>query len=235
MANALAAIHVAKKQLGLDEDTYRAVLVRATGKDSTKAMTERERSSVVEEFRKRGFKPASKGSRKRLEGQYAAKLQALWIAGWNLGVFRNRDDAALIKFVQRQAKVDHVRFLHHHDDAAKAIEALKAWMAREAGVDWSLDKLANPVTQDDRFRVAWAQFRKIIPGATWMGNGRAFLTRIEQLTGHPVAALSDLHPTLNEHREVVADGLSTAGWQKVMNAFGEHIRAAKAEQDGAGR
>ena len=65
MTSSIAAIHVAKKQLGLDEDTYRAKLRLIVGKDSTKAMSEAERQKVLEALRKDGFKPASKPSPRR--------------------------------------------------------------------------------------------------------------------------------------------------------------------------
>lgn len=136
-SKSIAAIHVAKKQLGLDEDTYRAALMSAVGKSSAGDMTESERQKVLEHFRERGFKARSTGRRKPLEGKYAGKLQALWIAGWNLGLVRDRDDRALLSFVKRQTGIDHVRFLRHGQDAMKAIEALKGWLARAGGVDWS--------------------------------------------------------------------------------------------------
>ena len=59
------------------------------------------------------------------EGPYAPKLQALWISAFHLGVVRNKDDKAMIAFVQRQAKVSHTRFLTDAGDARKAIEALQ--------------------------------------------------------------------------------------------------------------
>lgn len=136
LSKSIAAMHVAKKELGLDDETYRAALVRVTGKSSSSAMTEPERQKVLEHFRERGFKAQSTGPRKRLEGRFAAKLQALWIAGWNLGLVRDRDDRALIAFVKRQTNIDHVRFLRHGEDAAKAIEGLKGWLERSGGVDW---------------------------------------------------------------------------------------------------
>jgi len=136
MSKSIAAIHVARKQLGLDEDTYRAALVQVTGISSAGDMTEAQRQRVLEHFREKGFKGPSTGRRKPLEGRFAAKLQALWIAGWNLGLVRDRDDRALVAFVRRQTGIDHVRFLRHGQDAIKAIEALKGWLARAGGVDW---------------------------------------------------------------------------------------------------
>lgn len=137
MSKSIAAIHVAKKQLGLDDDSYRDALHRATGKSSASAMTEGERQKALEHFRSLGFKARSTGRRKPLEGRFAAKLQALWIAGWNLGLVRDRDDRALLAFIKRQTGIDHVRFLRHGQDAIKAIEALKGWLSRAGGVDWS--------------------------------------------------------------------------------------------------
>jgi phage gp16-like protein len=137
VSRSIAAMHVAKKQLGLDDDTYRAALTQVTGKSSSASMTEAERQKVLEHFRAAGFKGASIGRRTALEGRFAKKLQALWIAGWNLGLVRDRDDRALITFVKRQTGIDHVRFVRHGQDAAKAIEALKSWLARGGGVDWA--------------------------------------------------------------------------------------------------
>lgn len=139
MSKSIAALHVAKKALGLDDDSYRDALRQVTGKSSSADMTEAERARVLERFRDLGFKAGSTGGRKRLEGRFAGKLQALWIAGWNLGLVRDRDDRALVSFVKRQTGIEHVRFLRHGEDAMKAIEALKSWLARGAGVDWKAD------------------------------------------------------------------------------------------------
>ncbi|MBX8827495.1 regulatory protein GemA, partial [Ochrobactrum sp. SFR4] len=121
----LALLHVAKKQLGLDEEDFRDVCERVTGKRSTKDMSEPLRIKLAEHFRQQGFNSVPKGTRKQLEGKYAAKLQALWIACWNLGIIRNKSDQALLAFVKRQTGVDHTRFLTYDDDARKVIEALK--------------------------------------------------------------------------------------------------------------
>ncbi len=157
--NPNAAIHVAKKQLGLDEETYRDLLTRVTGKNSSADMSPAERSSVLAEFRRLGFeptppatrvnpyRPSEKSAEERvdsrqrrgamdLQGPYAGKIRALWIAGWHLGVVKDRTDTALVAFVRRQTGIDHVSWVRDPQDAMKAIEALKAWLAREAGVQW---------------------------------------------------------------------------------------------------
>ncbi len=201
--SALAAIHVAKKQLGLDEDTYRALLVRVTGQSSAGDMTERQREAVVAELRNRGFKPAAGGARKGLEGRYAKKLQALWLCAWNLGVVENRKDAALLAFVKRQTGIDHVRFLRHPADAAKAIEALKAWMAREAGVDWTVDRLMQAHQRTSGYKVGVAQWNIMI--AKGLARGR-FAEIAASRSGRNLVDMEE------------------GDWIPVMNAFGECIR-----------
>lgn len=207
--SALAAIHVAKKQLGLDDDTYRAALVNITGKASTRDMTEAERNKVVAAFRDRGFKPASTGSRKRLEGKYAPKLQALWIAAWNLGVIDNRSDEALVAFVKRQAQVDHVRFLHDPADAAKAIEGLKAWIQRVAKVDWTVDTFLPDWMRSAGAKIAIAQWNVLVAAEVVRPNITEFRKLVAELA-KPVDQITD-----------------ERDWQPVMNHLGERVRKVR--------
>lgn len=207
----LAAIHVAKKQLGLDEDTYRATLVSITGKESTRAMSEAERQRVVEEFRRRGFTKAVKGPRTKLEGRFAKKLQALWIAGWNLGVVTDRDDAALIAFVRRQTGIDHVRFVQDAADADKAIEALKGWLSRDAGVNWTVDRFLPDWTQTNGARIAAAQWA------------------ILKMSRHPLVAESELARWIMAGNlgDFTAGGPTDAEWVIIMNMLGEQVRKVR--------
>lgn len=211
--NALAAIHVARKQLGLDEDTYRAMLRRLTGKESAAALTERERQAVVEELRRRGFKSVSKGTRKRLEGPFAKKFQALWIAGWNLGVVDDRRDEAMAAFVKRQTGIDQLRWVRDAEDAARAIEALKAWLARPvekggAGVDWSVSRWRPDWMQRDGYRIAMAQF--------------GILARLDP-------SLGELTPWVVRMIDPHFDPASASDrvWIEIMNALGDLVRRSK--------
>ncbi|SIQ24438.1 Mu-like prophage protein gp16 [Rhizobium sp. RU35A] len=213
MTSSLAALHVAKKQLGLDDDTYRDKLNKLTGKASAKDMTEAERQTVLTVFRNEGFKPASNGSRKGfqkgLQGKYAKKLQALWIAGYNLGVISDRTDAALLAFVNRQTGLDHTRFLHYPDDAAAAIEGLKGWLKREAGVMYGNLNGYDWLRQDGA-KVAWAQWKILHPGADIM---------VRKRFDAEVVAYSATKGTLQQ--------LTAKDWQSVNNEFGRRIRARK--------
>lgn len=53
----LAQIHIAKSQLGLDDEAYRAILARAAGVNSSKDLTDRGVSLVLNEFKRLGWKP----------------------------------------------------------------------------------------------------------------------------------------------------------------------------------
>lgn len=62
----LAQIHIARQQLGLSDDEYRAILARTAGVSSAKQLTNRNVGNVLHEFRRLGFvpKPAKKAGRK---------------------------------------------------------------------------------------------------------------------------------------------------------------------------
>ncbi|MBX8802517.1 regulatory protein GemA [Ochrobactrum sp. MR28] len=205
----LALLHVAKKQLGLDEEDFRDVCERVTGKRSTKDMSEPLRIKLAEHFRQQGFNSVPKGTRKQLEGKYAAKLQALWIACWNLGIIRNKSDQALLAFVKRQTGVDHTRFLTYDDDARKVIEALKAMMTREAGVNWSVDKFLPDWANEPHGQIVLAQWS---------------ILRSRGLTDDNVAMSATIWPMCGYTGRPILSSLKSADWQLIMNKLGIKVR-----------
>ena len=62
----LSKIHIAKKDLGLDDETYRALLGRVAGVSSAKDLTPRQTGAVLAEFIRLGWvsAPAKKPGRK---------------------------------------------------------------------------------------------------------------------------------------------------------------------------
>lgn len=78
-ARKLAAIHIAAGQLGLDDDTYRALLERVTGKRSAADLDANEAERVLDELRRQGAaNPRSAGkpqNEKQLSGELA-KIEA---------------------------------------------------------------------------------------------------------------------------------------------------------------
>ncbi|WP_275064708.1 regulatory protein GemA [Bartonella sp. AU55XJBT] len=196
----LAAIHMGRRALALDDETYRAMLYRLTGKYSAKDLSVLERRLVVDEMRACGFQPKAK----LLEGKYAKKLQALWIAGWNLGIIRDRSDQALVRFVKRQTGIDHIRFLRDSDDACRAIEALKGWLQREGGVDWKGKKLQDSWQKMPGYLILCAQWKRLNPDAVF--DMESFHQSVMALSGK---ALGEM------------DG---GDFREVMNVWGRKIR-----------
>lgn len=152
----LAAIHVAKKKLALDDDAYRDTLERVGGKRSAKDLGPAGRRAVLDHFRKLGAFPRSGPTGRRAGGprrRYLGKLRAQWLSLYWLGVVNSREDAAIDAMAKRTAGIERVEWLDARA-ANKVIEALKAMAAREAGVNWS--ESDNP-----RICVMRAQWRRL--------------------------------------------------------------------------
>jgi phage gp16-like protein len=135
---ALAKIHVAKKQLAMEEDSYRALLRRITGKDSAKALEIVELDAVLAEFRRLGFSGAPDGKRKLRAAAHHPHVRKVFALWWSLKPYLNDgSSAALRSFVARQTRCDLTPdgvsspdFLNP-EQANKVTEGLKAWLKRE--------------------------------------------------------------------------------------------------------
>ena len=102
MAGLIGIIHIAKQQLGMDEDTYRGFLRDVTGKDSCAKMTPREQRRVMAELKTRGFRrtPRHKG-KELVDHPQAKKIRALWLTMADCGIVRDRSEKALASCVRR--------------------------------------------------------------------------------------------------------------------------------------
>ena len=124
----IAKIQIAKKELGMADDDYRALLLRITGKDSSTKLTDAQRIAVLAEFARLGWnngKPAFKKSSKL----HVRKVWALWSAMCDDDIPEVKTRAALVAFIQRQANVDDPEWLTV-DQSYKVIEGLKSWRKR---------------------------------------------------------------------------------------------------------
>lgn len=136
--NTTAIINIAKGQLGLDEDAYRGLLVRVTGKASLRQMTERQRIDVVEELKRKGFRiRPSKGAPALPKAfqPHSRLIHALWKSCHRLGVVDNPSRDALRAFCKRfvahgQDGVVVDPDMLSRDQATPIIEALKKMEAR---------------------------------------------------------------------------------------------------------
>jgi phage gp16-like protein len=155
----IGAIHALKARAGLDDDSYRDFLAAQTGKRSAKSLSKGEAIRVIDGLKAlsgASGRPEAKGAL-RLSGPYAGICRALWLSAWHLGLVRDRTDTALVSFVRRQTGLDSLNWLRDPADARKAIEALKAWIARDGGVIWPRGQDA----QDRKLAVIAAQQRML--------------------------------------------------------------------------
>ena len=102
MSRLIGVIHIAKGQLGMDDDSYRDFLLDVTGKDSCSKMTSKEQWRVLEEFKRRGFQQttAHRGT-KLVSDPQAKKIRALWLTMAYCGIVRDRSEKALNNYVRR--------------------------------------------------------------------------------------------------------------------------------------
>lgn len=140
----LAAIHAARRELGLDEDAYRDLLERLTGARSAAKLGPASLDAVLEHFKGLGWRggrgkrrPNIAGDQARLAAHRAAGAgpqEALILSLWDelaeSGALRS-GAAGLPTFMARVAgrAVDHPRFLAPAE-SQKVIEGLRAWLAR---------------------------------------------------------------------------------------------------------
>ena len=159
----LGAIHALKAKAGFDDDTYRDFLARETGVRSAKLLSASAAGRVIDELKRvtgQGVTP--KGAVAGLDTPIGRKLRALWIAGYNLALVRDRTDRAMLAFVERQTGVSHTRFFTDPAQGNQAIEGLKAWLAREGGVGWFTEEAedAGILSRRAVINAQWATLAK---------------------------------------------------------------------------
>lgn len=125
----LAKIHIAKKELGLDDETYRAVLQRVIGKSSCAKANAKQLTKVIEEFKSLGFKGQSNKKFRKSPIPAVKKVYALWGELQGLGAVETKDKTALDAFVKKYTGIDNANWLDDKS-ARKVIEILKKWIER---------------------------------------------------------------------------------------------------------
>lgn len=130
----IAKIHIAKKDLGFDDDIYRTVLHSVTQKESCGVMNNRELESVYSHLKTLGAgaqkkAPARAGERKMDWADQSRKIRALWLNLYHLGALSDPSEEALCGFVERMTGIKALQWLYP-EAADKAIKALRGWLER---------------------------------------------------------------------------------------------------------
>lgn len=146
----IATIKTLVKKLGIDDDSYRAMLVEHTGCSSLgdARVSSRDRQRVIEHLRQlekrmgmateRPSPPASVAPRtsrgsemgyEEDEEPRIRKIRTMWLHLYDLGEVEAPTEAALEAWVARQVKIQRLRWLQPKQMNA-VIEQLKRWTDR---------------------------------------------------------------------------------------------------------
>ncbi|WP_226781854.1 regulatory protein GemA [Oceaniglobus trochenteri] len=143
-----AIINIAKAQLGLEEDDYRAVLTRVTGKASLKLMSSRDKGAVIDELKRLGFKSGKSKAHPVAPRSDLRLVHVLWRLLGEAGVLTKPGRAGLNAFL-RVRFADHwqsvpmdIDSMRDPDQIDAVIQALKQWCKRE-GIALDPQKLAG--------------------------------------------------------------------------------------------
>ena len=128
----LAAIHIAKKQLGWDDETYRDLLWTVCRVKSSGDLDFTGRKRFLDHLRQCGFVNAATKGRKVVSGTLTApqrKMFSLWQQLADADLVHERRMSALVAYAKRQTGVDRLEWLKPAQEDL-LIESLKKWLGR---------------------------------------------------------------------------------------------------------
>lgn len=141
----LKIVQVGRRELGLDEEDYRALLESVTGARSAKGLSAAKLEAVITAMKGLGFKVKggaqvngrrSPPSSAKVQAPEVRKLRAIWITMSNDGLLQNGSEDALGSFIRRMTAnanggigVNRAEWLTSAQ-AERVLEALKKWHIR---------------------------------------------------------------------------------------------------------
>lgn len=139
----LTLVHVGRRELGLDEEDYRALLESVTGARSAKGLKAAQLEAVVTAMKGLGFKVKGNTTGRRsppsaahVQAPEVRKLRAIWITMKNDGLLHDGSEDALGSFIRRMtananggAGINRAEWLTSIQ-AERVLEALKKWHIR---------------------------------------------------------------------------------------------------------
>ncbi len=127
----LAKIHIAKKELGLNDEDYQDLIrVMVPGKDSAADLDDGELQLLLDRLQELGWRPRLPRSADRPLPASVWKARRLWLQLYELGAVRNPQWTALARFAKRMTGIGDLRRLSDKQGVI-VIEALKQWLERE--------------------------------------------------------------------------------------------------------
>src|SRR3569623_543356 len=122
-------IHVAKRVLGMEDDTYRAMLFAVARVRSAAELDFTRRKKVLDHMQACGFKVTTAApANTHAAGRYW-KFRALLSQLHMMRAVEKDSDQAVRAYIKRTTGKDDFQFLNQHQ-VATVIESLKSWIAR---------------------------------------------------------------------------------------------------------
>jgi phage gp16-like protein len=197
-------IHVGRRELRMDEETYRAILKEKTGHASASDCSDKQLERVLVHLKTAGFKikvntsAGSKrkgGNRTMADDDQSRMIRGIWLELVGMGIVRDSSEAALASFVCRHTKIEALQWLSSKQ-ASSVIEHLKHWRDR---------------IRTERTRELWAAL------------GLSVTPSLDELPGHAEASRQVAKAALGV--EVDPVGVAQADWTKVLKMAQEVNRA----------
>lgn len=120
------------KQLGWDDETKAATLLREVGKSRLREMTKAELKRTLEYIKRCGFKVRSKAPEPVPYDPQVGKLRAVWAELHAAGAVRDASDAALTAYVKRYTRCERMEWATAAQ-IGRVIEQAKKWLDRVRG------------------------------------------------------------------------------------------------------
>ncbi len=127
----LAKIHIAKAELGMNDDTYQALLKRITGYGSASELNLLERNKVLDEFKKLGWRPKPpKQDPSDWRAPRIRLIHSLWKQLCKKGAVKTPTEGALTLFCKKHMQAERLEWAEN-TELNKIVEILKAWQRRK--------------------------------------------------------------------------------------------------------
>jgi len=154
----LAKIHLAKKDLGWDDEFYRSILWSVCRVKSSADLDFTGRKRLLEHMRRCGWR-GQRGARPRADDDQSKMIRGLWLELHELEYVTDSSEAALANWIKRETRVEALQWLSTAQKR-QTIEKLKRWLDRDAA---KLRPLASkafelglvPLAQLDEISKAW--------------------------------------------------------------------------------
>jgi phage gp16-like protein len=141
-ARLIKLIHVGRRELAMDDESYRAMLANTPaleGATSSKDLSVPKLKVVLELLKNKGFKVVPKAKKagqngrktdvKMADDAQSKLIRHLWLELHSKGAVRDPSEVALNRFVLNRVQVEALQWLNTAQ-ASKVIEHLKKWLKR---------------------------------------------------------------------------------------------------------